>query len=450
MTRDFVNGVIILTVSGQLENGDHAKFVDLALPASRAIVLFNSPGGSLRAGIEIGKAIRLKGFATAVPNDVVCASACAIAWLGGAPRLMGSRARVGFHAAYTEDNGAKLPTAVGNALVGAYVSQLGFPDRAVEYVTAAPPDSIQWLSVRDALAVGISVTELQEHAAGANSATPSPKRESRPPAASPETDVLQQARAAIDQRDFPRAFELLSPLAASGNAIAESRLADLFENGSGVPRDMGRAIELVKRSAEGGHACSKTHIGDYYESGVLGPRNIQEAVRWWKLGADGGCPWAYLHLGVALKDGAGAAQDKGSAVLYFERAASEGVNEAYAYLASMYRRGDFVAKDLSKAAKYYRNAAMLGHENAQYRLSLMFNSGDGVAKDVREAYVWASISALQGEPEPVKFKNALSKKFSPAELEGLDRIVQRRSIEIQSTDRENVIRIADWFWRLGN
>jgi len=38
------------------------------LSSTDAVVVFQSPGGNLRAGIEIGRAIHLKGFATLVPT----------------------------------------------------------------------------------------------------------------------------------------------------------------------------------------------------------------------------------------------------------------------------------------------------------------------------------------------------------------------------------------------
>ena len=58
------------------------------LMARASGIVFNSDGGNLLAGIEIGKTIRLKSFATAVLDGLRCASACAFAWLGGSPRFM--------------------------------------------------------------------------------------------------------------------------------------------------------------------------------------------------------------------------------------------------------------------------------------------------------------------------------------------------------------------------
>jgi hypothetical protein len=155
------NGTLI-SVEGKLEPGDEKKFIDLALAHSEATVVFKSNGGNLIAGIEIGRAIRLKGFVTLVPNDMHCASACALAWLGGRARAMSQSARIGFHAASTADNGEI--TAVGNAVIGAYLNQLGLPTSAIIYITEPAPNEMRWLTFTDAQNYGIDVKrfELEE------------------------------------------------------------------------------------------------------------------------------------------------------------------------------------------------------------------------------------------------------------------------------------------------
>ena len=86
----------IVRVEGPLLPGDDSEFWSRVGSLTKAIVSFNSDGGSVLAGIAIGKAIRLKSFGTVVLDGKRCASACALAWLGGTPRFMGSSALVGF------------------------------------------------------------------------------------------------------------------------------------------------------------------------------------------------------------------------------------------------------------------------------------------------------------------------------------------------------------------
>jgi hypothetical protein len=147
----------VINVSGQLEPGDDRKFAQAALQYENAVVALNSPGGRMLVGIELGKAIRLKGFSTLVDEDALCASACGYAWLGGVRRGMSTGSRIGFHAAYVQENGQNRETGLGNALVGAYLNQLGLSQTAVAYVAAAPPDGMTWLTPEDAARVGIEV-----------------------------------------------------------------------------------------------------------------------------------------------------------------------------------------------------------------------------------------------------------------------------------------------------
>jgi hypothetical protein len=151
----------LVTVDGDLQASDGDQFRSKTSFLSKAIVSFRSNGGSAVAGIQIGESIRLKGFTTVVAGNAYCASACAIAWLGGTPRLMSAEARVGFHAAYSSETGQE--TGVGNASVGAYLNKIGLPYSAVIYITRAAPYSMTWLSIADAEKQGIDVDDPVSH-----------------------------------------------------------------------------------------------------------------------------------------------------------------------------------------------------------------------------------------------------------------------------------------------
>jgi hypothetical protein len=153
------NDPALVKVSGSLESGDKDLFLRKILSLSSAVVAFDSDGGNLLAGIQIGEIIRLKNYSTIVQNGKSCASSCALAWLGGTRRFMGPGAKIGFHSAYNGDTGQI--TGPGNALVGAYLNKIGLPYGAVVYITSASPDSITWLSQADAQRIGIDVAFFQ-------------------------------------------------------------------------------------------------------------------------------------------------------------------------------------------------------------------------------------------------------------------------------------------------
>jgi hypothetical protein len=147
-------------IVGELQAGDGDTFaMQLALrKIDVAVVSLDSPGGNLVAGINIGRIIRTKGYETFVANGRQCASACGLIWLAGVRRLGERNARIGFHAAFiTNRYGYAVEKGMGNALVGAYLNELGLSYEAIAYLTQASPYQMTWLKVRDARALGIDV-----------------------------------------------------------------------------------------------------------------------------------------------------------------------------------------------------------------------------------------------------------------------------------------------------
>jgi hypothetical protein len=161
----------VIVLRGDFLQEDVEQFRALTAFIPRAAIVLISDGGVLWAGIEIGRIIRLKGFATLIPDNARCASACAIAWLGGVRRLAGPHAAIGFHAASVGTGGPE--TGLGNALLGAYLNQIGLPDIAIAYITVASPQSMTWLNFEDARKIGIDVTPFELPQAPAQSQPPS-------------------------------------------------------------------------------------------------------------------------------------------------------------------------------------------------------------------------------------------------------------------------------------
>lgn len=150
-------GRMALLVTGSIEHGDGAKFRSEATKYDKADVLLESEGGALSDALDIGEAIRLKGYATAVLNGSECNSACALIWLAGTPRRLSKSGRVGFHAAYTDNAGSPQESGLANAMVGRYLTLLNLPEKAVIFATSAPPSKLTWLTAANYAESGIDV-----------------------------------------------------------------------------------------------------------------------------------------------------------------------------------------------------------------------------------------------------------------------------------------------------
>jgi hypothetical protein len=138
--------IMYIDIIGDIKPGDDAIFRRLINTKDYVFVRLNSGGGDLAAGLSIGEQVRAHGkdTTTLVFAESRCASVCGLIWLAGNFRYAYEGAKIGFHSAYYASNGKV--TAEGNALVGAYLSRLGFSNAAITYLTSAPPDSMQWLS----------------------------------------------------------------------------------------------------------------------------------------------------------------------------------------------------------------------------------------------------------------------------------------------------------------
>jgi hypothetical protein len=222
-----------IIISGELKAADHEEFLIKAAPYSGGIVFLDSPGGISQAGIDIGRAVRMRNFITYVPSGSTCASACAMIWLGGSKRLVGKTGRVGFHSVYRIENGIPVEAGSGNAVYGAYLSQLGLSDKAIRYLSSANPASMSWLTpeLADLLDIKMAVFEFpDDKPATASRSTPQePKTTGRVP-----FDTLEKRA-----KDFVLALNVL--ISGSADKLT-SVLPGLYSNevayfGKAISRD---------------------------------------------------------------------------------------------------------------------------------------------------------------------------------------------------------------------
>jgi len=229
----------LVVVEGDLELSDIATFREKVAPLAKATVAFRSDGGSLLAGIRIGMQIRVRNFNTVVADGGQCASACAVAWLGGARRFLGTGAKVGFHAAYVQKSGAATESGPGNAVLGAYLDQIGLPEDAIVYITQAAPTSMKWLSLEEAAQHGIDVALLPPPDTPAP-ASPSPQslvaREEPPP----QTGMAGRATSLV----LSLAARWSEPNADTLRALDDVYADKVFYHGKLAPR---QAVVAEKR-----------------------------------------------------------------------------------------------------------------------------------------------------------------------------------------------------------
>ena len=155
----------VIHLKGPMVASDVEEFKRVTRGLDGAIVTLESGGGSLLAGIKIGRIIRERGYATKIDRGTICSSACAFAFLGGRSAHLYRESRLGFHAVYIKNGDRPEITSAGNALVGAYLKELGLSDEAIMYVTSAAPESMNWIDqdLSRRLGLGIDFVDRERH-----------------------------------------------------------------------------------------------------------------------------------------------------------------------------------------------------------------------------------------------------------------------------------------------
>jgi uncharacterized protein len=112
------------------------------------------------------------------------------------------------------------------------------------------------------------------------------------------------------------------PLADAGDARAQSILALLYYEGSGVAQDYQEAAKWFRRAADQGDATGQLYLGIMFAQGRGVPQDPAEAATWFRRAADRGDAGAQYNLGLAYATGEGVSPDNVSAHMWFNLAAA--------------------------------------------------------------------------------------------------------------------------------
>src|SRR3990167_6032786 len=93
---------------------------------------------------------------------------------------------------------------------------------------------------------------------------------------------------AFEAKEFSKAFKFLSPLAETGNAQAQYRLAVMYQNGLGHVRNEMMALKWMRAAAEQGDALAQHGLGYMYMQGECAPKNEKQAAEWFRRAAEQG------------------------------------------------------------------------------------------------------------------------------------------------------------------
>lgn|GEM_PF-3591993 len=162
--------VTAIFAEGDVEEGDVERlteFLSTTIIRKTIAIYLASPGGSLYEGMRLGRYFKANRIKTVVEDDRLCASACALAFLGGRDnagnvwRSSTSNSKLGFHAFSSSEalQDENLTQRVVSHVL-AYGREVDAPLELLILNFATPSSSIHWLSEDEICSLGIKLWDV--------------------------------------------------------------------------------------------------------------------------------------------------------------------------------------------------------------------------------------------------------------------------------------------------
>ncbi|MFG6530973.1 MULTISPECIES: hypothetical protein [unclassified Sulfitobacter] len=162
-----VSGGRAALLEGAIEAGDAERIIKQLseLSPMPEEIYLNSPGGSVRDALELGRHLRGEGLDTALREGDICYSACPYLLAAGQERSVPESASVGVHQHYFGES-TILPAFVavediqrGQGEVMRYLDDMGVDPLVMQHALVTPPDEIYVLLPEELRRYGFIPTE---------------------------------------------------------------------------------------------------------------------------------------------------------------------------------------------------------------------------------------------------------------------------------------------------
>ena len=127
------------------------------------------------------------------------------------------------------------------------------------------------------------------------------------------------------------AAKALRTSAEAGDAYAQFKLGQRYDEGTGVPQSYRQAMEWFEKAAKQGHVDAQVNLGTLYLQGEGAPQSAQMGLFWFDRAAEQGHPLAFVKLGWMYAQGRGVLQDFLQAHKWYNLAAANGYTKAAGY-----------------------------------------------------------------------------------------------------------------------
>ena len=139
----------------------------------------------------------------------------------------------------------------------------------------------------------------------------------------PGASLFDQAGARFKAGDHAGAAQIVTRAAEAGNAVAQMRLAVMYDQGDGVKHSSKAAFAWYSRAAAQGEPESQNQMGLYYELGEGVAENWDLSARLLQASAAQGWTKGQFSFARAYQFGIGVAQDRQQSIGWYRKAAAQ-------------------------------------------------------------------------------------------------------------------------------
>lgn len=146
------SGATLIVIDGEFElKDDPVELAKMVLSSNAKLATFNSNGGNVHTAIQFGRAIRRLGLSTIQIRSAQCASACALAFVGGVNRDAEPGA-IGVHrSSFSEDAGLDGQSAVAaiqavTAEILTYLVEMGVDPKLLQLSLTTDSSDMRYLT----------------------------------------------------------------------------------------------------------------------------------------------------------------------------------------------------------------------------------------------------------------------------------------------------------------
>jgi hypothetical protein len=218
-------GTRVLKISGEFEFSDEpSELVKAASEFRPDLVTFQSGGGNVTAALRFGRAIRQLGLTTLQLRSAECASACTLAYMGGAQR-MAEPGSIGVHqSSFSEDLGLDSRSAVAavqsaTAQIITYMVEMGVDPQLLELSLSTESSDLRYLTASEMRRYRVTTEDAAKVPAARVAAAPVSVEPSSQPA-----PIVATKGAPNEAADFIRRY-FRAWSGSNSNAIAFMRSA---------------------------------------------------------------------------------------------------------------------------------------------------------------------------------------------------------------------------------